>query len=144
MPEISHDLEYWLEDWNFDACHFLSHYLHPVFSHHDPELPHLIWCHINFRDTLSCCFVDVYLQSEHPRAFFVIIHSLLMEISSFDWALRRILTFSSTKTTSICGVYKQNTRHKIIKLNSQQKRICYRPFQTVLFWPLSHFSLLTA
>lgn len=36
-------------------------------------------------------------------------------------------------------VYKQNTRHKIIKLNSQQKCICYRPFQTVCFDLLSIF-----
>ncbi len=62
--------------------------------------------HADFQYMLLCCFVDVYLQSvqsEDPRAFFVIIHSLLMEIPSFDWALRKILIFSK-KATSTCGV----------------------------------------
>lgn len=56
MPAISHDLEYTdvlIKDRNFDACHFLSQYVHPVFSHHDPELPHLSGWHINFSNALS-------------------------------------------------------------------------------------------
>lgn len=82
--------------------------------------------HADFRNMLLRCYADVHLQSvqsENPRAIFVIIHSLLMEMSSFDWALRKILTFS-TKATSICGVC-TNRIQGIKSLNWTQNRSVY-------------------